>query len=135
MINGYEKHLPKCAKIPSLNSSNFSDSSQDFQTDLNEKFYTNAQSSWFVCNFNQFLMSGFIRKIYPFLDPAGFDKTEIHIHLFLFTFSFLSKQIWLTFIRGLLTAIMSGEWNSLVGMAQMSQTEPRKWFSQMFINI
>ena len=38
------------------------------------------------------------------------------------TIFLLSKQIWLTFIRGLLMAIMSGEWNTLVGMEQMSQT-------------
>ena len=35
-------------------------------------------------------------------------------------FPFLYLQFWRTFIRGLLTAIMSGEWNSVVGMDHMS---------------
>ena len=45
-------------------------------------------------------------------------------------FPFLYLQFWRTFIRGLLTAIMSGEWNSGGNGPHVSSTQSGKWFEE-----
>ena len=45
-------------------------------------------------------------------------------------FPFLYLQFWRTFIRGLLTAIMSGEWNSGGNGPHVSSTQRGKWFEE-----